>query len=159
MHGKYPFVRVKWYQLTIVTRQCNKEPSGTMKYYGIERLRHWKSGWGWKRSIRVHGENIDTSEPWFGQRRPLQANNGPSEETPAMQEEITQIRGTIQTKSVAYRGFMAPGAEMGSGAPFPLACQTGKRRKRSPLLLGYWGGAPSRRRFWEHRVWMKPIFE
>ena len=37
--------------------------------------------------------------------------------------------------------------EDGNWRPFPSACQTGKRRRRSPLLLGVWDGAPDANAF------------
>ena len=41
------------------------------------------------------------------------------------------------TETVTYRRFLAPGAKMGIGTPFPR--QTCKRRRRSPSLLWVWG--------------------
>ena len=40
--------------------------------------------------------------------------------------------------------------EDGNWRPFPLSCQTGKRRRRSPSLLGGLGRSPRRQHFWEH---------
>ena len=56
----------------------------------------------------------------------------------------------VHMASVAYRGFLGPEVEDGNWRPFPSACQIGKRRRRSPSLLGGLGRSPRRQRFWEH---------
>ena len=40
--------------------------------------------------------------------------------------------------------------EDGNWRPFPLACQTGKRQRRSPSLFGGLGRSLSRKRCWDH---------
>ena len=91
----------------------------------------------------------------------LQANTSLTALDERLSEMTTALRGPILNcwgpsdcrGPVAYRGFLAPGAKMGIGAPYPgvsdwqapKAISLAKRK-------GVWGGAPAANAYWS--IWV-----